>query len=532
MLDLSLQYSSITKAVKAQARAAARATKAATAAAKAAAAAKRAQAPQYRPNVINKRTDTLARIIAKGRNMGLDFSNKSLQICRRKAKHNVDSVKISVVGEDKKYAKLHDVFTCKNKIHCPHCKTIAEAKMRDYLKYHVSPLAKAAHMSCVMITITHQHTKPTDDSDLLAYKRQGDAFYAALQRADSNSWRIYQALNGGYMYGIEAPMGDNGFHIHAHKIMFYDASVSNVAELIDTLIDNTITALEAHDLHVSRNCIDVSHDFDIGYIAKSGTLEIDAKDAPADEARKRADWELTRQKTNWGNSNNREFVEFLDDVARGDKDAEREVLRHLLAMGGRDRWTTGRGLIAKLGLTPFSKWEEPKGTAQAEREIGNVVATIESPRFNLATELINQRPAIALILRAAKNEENRPGTVGRMVNALMRETVEAHAERITTQHLRRAIPLMRLCVDHPQMLAAILANAHTQANTAIADYYEEVTRKLNAKSDAALRQEIAESNKIGYDFINGIWVKDIIELPTPAEIETMRRSMGQDLEFL
>ncbi len=404
--------------------------------------------------------------------------------------------------------------------------------MRKYIATHVSPLAKAAHMSCVMITITHQHAKPTDDADLLAYKRQADSFYAALQRADSNSWRIYQALGGGYMYGIEAPMGDNGFHIHAHKIMFYDASVSNVATHIDALIDNTIAALEANDLHVSRNCIDISYNFDVGYIAKSGTLEIDAKDAPADEARKRADWELTRQKDNHGRGNNREFVEYLDDVARGDKDAEREVLRHLLAMGGRDRWVVGRGLQKKLGLVAFSKWEEPEGTAQAEREPANIVATIESPRFNIATELINQRPSIALILRAAKNEEHRPGTVGRMVNALMRETVEAHAERITAQHLRRVIPLMLVCVDHPKMLAAILANAHEQANAAIADYYEEVSRKLHAKSDAALRQEIAESNKVGYDFINGVWVKDIIELPTPQEIETMRQSMGRDLEFV
>lgn len=555
MLDLSLSYSSITKAVKAQARAAARATKAATAAAKAAAAAKRTQAPQYRPNVVNKRSDTLARIIAKGRNMGLEFPSKSMQICRRKAKHGAESVKVSVSEHGtKKHAMLHNVFMCKNSIHCPHCKAIAETKMRKYIAGHVSPRAESAHLASVMMTITMQHNLPADDADLLVYKRQGDAFYAALQLTESNSWRIYDKLGGGYMYGVETPMGSNGFHIHAHKAIFFDASLleydasgklkdyaqqSKLKPHLDALIANVQAAFTKHDLHVSRNCIDVKMDFDLGYIAKSGTQEIDAKDSAQDEKRKRADFELTRPKDNHGRSNNREFVEYLDDAARGDKDAEREVLRHLLAMGGRRRWTVGQGLQKKLGLIAFSDWNEPVKTTTDDNpaadnidEDAKIVAKIESPRFNLATELINQRPAIALILRAAKNEENHPGSVGRMVNALMRETVEAHAERITAQHLRRVIPLMRLCVNHPKMLAAILANAHAQANAAIADYYEEVKRKLNAKSDEALRQEIAESNKVGYDFINGILVKDIIELPTPQEIETMRKSMGRDLEFV
>lgn len=555
MLDTSLSYSSITKAVKAQARAAARATRAATAAAKAAAAAKRAQAPQYRPNVVNKRSDTLARVIAKGRGMGLEFPSKSMQICRRKAKHGVESVEISVSENGtKKHAMLHNVFKCKNSIHCPHCKAIAETKMRKYIAEHVSPRAESAHLASVMMTITMQHSMPADDADLLAYKRQANAFYAALQLAESNSWRIYDKLGGGYMYGVETPMGSNGFHIHAHKGIFFDASLleydasgklkdyaqqSKLKQHLDVIIANVQSAFTKHDLHVSRNCIDVKMDFDLGYIAKSGTQEIDAKDSAQDEKRKRADFELTRQKDNHGNSDNREFVEFLDDAARGDKDAERAVLRHLLAMGGRRRWTVGQGLQKKLGLIAFSDWNEPIKTTTEDNaatdnidEDAKVVAKIESPRFNLATELINQRPAIALILRAAKNEENRPGTVGRMVNALMRETLDAHEARITTQHLRRAIPLMLICVNHPRMLAAILANAHENASVAIADYYAEVDRKLNAKSDAALRQEIAESNKMGYDFINGVWVKDIIELPTPAEIETMRKSMGQDLEFV
>ena len=529
------KYHSITAAVKAQARQARRDAKAAATAARA------PKAPQYSPNVVNRRSDTLARIIAKYRTQGVKFSSSSLQICRRRAQHNAEYVGVSVSTHgNKKSASLCNVFFCNNGIHCPHCKGRREAHTRDYLTECVSEKAKTKRLSAVLLTYTHRHAAATDPHDLTAYVPQANAFYGALSHYHSNAFRVFNALGGGYITGVESPMGANGLHLHAHEIVFFDASLSKDERdrLIEKLKALFLASLKRFGLSASSSCIDFKENFDIGYIAKSGTNEIEASDNAETIRRKRADYELTREKTNHGHSNNREFVEYLDD-AKHDKAAEIEVVRHLLAMGGRDRWIVSRRLTKMLGIPSLSEYKAKHGEAQADAPEKKVVAEIHPEAFNIANELCNQRPAVALILRAGKNEEARPGSVTMMVNALVNATLHAHEARITAKIQRDTDKRIAAFKEESDALgrhesitrtfiAAITESGKTRLAQAIKDYRKSVDERLSRwpeeirkERDEAARQKAADA---------AIWLAN----QTPAQLaqhNAMILTMGGELVF-
>ena len=536
------KYNSITAAVKAQARQARRDAKAAATAARA------PKAPQYSPNIVNRRSNTLAQIIAKYRTQGVKFTSSSLQICRRRSLHKVDYVGVSIKNQNgKTHASLCNVFMCRNGIHCPYCKGYREAHTRDYLTECVSEKAEAKRLSAGLLTFTHQHTAATDPHDLAAYVPQANAFYSALSHYHSNAFRVFNALGGGYITGIEAPMGANGLHIHAHEIVFFDASLSKDERdrLIEKLKVLFLAALKRFGLSASSSCIDFKENFDIGYIAKSGTNEIEASDNESIVQRKRADYELTRAKTNHGHSNNREFVEYLDD-AKHDKAAEIEVVRHLLAMGGRDRWIVSRRLTKMLGIPSLSEYKAKHGEAQADAPAKKMVAEIHPEAFNIANELINQRPAIALILRAAKNEYARPGSVHRMVGALMEATMQAREARITAKIQRKTdAKIAKLKEEsaaigrHESITAtfvrALEAQGKKETKDACNDYRLSVRKRLTAKQDRLddleTRMQVAAANMVGMDFINGKWIK-ISPVSIPFGVLcAMRESFGKDLVF-
>ena len=536
------KYNSITAAVKAQARQARRDAKAAVTAARA------PKAPQYSPNIVNRRSNTLAQIIAKYRTQGVKFTSSSLQICRRRSLHKVDYVGVSIKNQNgKTHASLCNVFMCRNAIHCPYCKGYREAHTRDYLTECVSEKAKAKRLSAGLLTFTHQHAAATDPHDLAAYVPQANAFYGALSHYHSNAFRVFNALGGGYITGVEAPMGANGLHIHAHEIVFFDASLSKDERdrLIEKLKALFLAALKRFGLSASSSCIDFKENFDIGYIAKSGTNEIEASDNETIVQRKRADYELTRAKTNHGHSNNREFVEYLDD-AKHDKAAEIEVVRHLLAMGGRDRWIVSRRLTKMLGIPSLSEYKAEHGEAQADAPEKKMVAEIHPEAFNIANELINQRPAIALILRAAKNEEARPGSVHSMVSALMLATVHAREERITIKIQRETdAKIAKLKEEsaaigrHESITATFVRKLEEQgkkdAKDACNDYRLSVRKRLTAKQDRLddldMRTRVASANLVGMDFIGDKWIK-IPPVSIPSEVlDTMYESFGKDLVF-
>lgn len=527
-----LKYSSIAAAVKAQARQARRDAKAAANAARA------PKAPAYKPNIVNFRSDTLARILAKYRTRGIKFSSSSLQICRRRAQHNADFVGVSVSTHgNKKKAKLGNVFFCNNAIHCPHCAEKREAKTLDYLNNCVSPAAKSKRLSTGLFTITCRHSAATNADDLHAYKPLADAFYTALSHFHSNAFRVFDALGGGYISGVEAPMGANGLHIHSHESIFFDASLptAELEILIEALKAKAIAAFKRAGLHVSASCIDFQKDFDLGYIAKSGTNEIQASDNAETIRRKRADYELTRKKTNHGHSNNREFVEYLDDVRSGDQAAETEAVRHLLAMGGRDRWIVSRRLTKLLKIPALSEYEAKHGEADTEPK--KMVAEIHPEAFNLANERINQRPAIALILRAAKNEEARPGSVGQMVDALVNTTMRAHEARIVAKIQRcidakiealQAVP--RNASITRTFITSVVARGQKETVAAIKDYRASVTQRLRPVAEIKAEREMRAQAEQAAKQARIEWLAS----RTPSELamhKRMQAGRGLELDF-
>lgn len=525
------KYHSITAAVKAQARQARRDAKAATHAARA------PKAPQYSPNLVNIRSNTLARILAKYRTRGIKFSSSSLQICRRRAQHNADFVGVSVSTHgNKKHAKLGNVFFCNNAIHCPHCAEKREAKTRDYLNNCVSPAAKAKRLSTGLFTITCRHSAATDPNDLHAYKPLANAFYTALSHFHSNAFRVFDALGGGYITSVEAPMGANGLHIHAHDVLFFDASLPKAERYkhIAALKKLAMAALKRAGLQVSASCIDFKEDFDIGYIAKSGTNEIQATDNAETIRRKRADYELTRKKTNHGHSNNREFVEYLAD-AKHDQAAEIEAVRHLLAMGGRDRWIVSRRLTKMLNIPSLSEYDAKHGKADTEPK--KMVAEIHPEAFNIANELINQRPAIALILRAAKNEEARPGSVGQMVDALVNTTMRAHEARITAKIQRcteAKIEALQAVPRHASItrtfITAVVARGQKETIAAIKDYRASVTQRLRPVAEIKAEREMRAQAEQAAKQARVEWLASL----TPSELamhKRMQAGRGLELDF-
>lgn len=528
------KYNSITAAVKAQTRQARRDAKAAATAARA------PKAPQYSPNVVNRRSDTLARIIAKYRTQGVKFSSSSVQICRRRSLREVDYVGVSVKKQDgKTHASLCNVFMCRNGIHCPFCKGYREAHTRDYLTECVSEKAKKKRLSAGLLTYTHRHAAATDPNDLTAYVPQANAFYGALSHYHSNAFRVFNALGGGYITGVESPMGANGLHLHAHEIVFFDASLSKDERdrLIEKLKTIFLASLKRFGLSASSSCIDFKENFDIGYIAKSGTNEIEASDNEETIRRKRADYELTREKTNHGHSNNREFVEYLDD-AKHDKAAEIEVVRHLLAMGGRDRWIVSRRLTKMLGIPSLSEYKAKHGENHGAPE-KKVVAQIHPEAFNIANELCNQRPAVALILRAGKNEHTRPGSVTLMVKALVNATLHAHEERITAKIQRETdAKIAKLKEESAAIgrhesitrtfIAAITAHGKTKTVQAIKDYRKSVDERLSRWPEGIRKEREEAARKKAA--AAAIWLAN----QTPAQLaqhNAMVNSMGGELVF-
>lgn len=527
------KYNSITAAVKAQARQARRDAKAA------AQAARTPKVPAYHPNAVNLRSHTLARILAKYRTRGVKFSSSSLQICRRRAQHDAEFVGVSVSTHgDKKTASLNNVFFCNNSIHCPHCSAKREAKTRDYLNNGVSPAAKSKRLSTGLLTITCRHTAATAPDDLYAYKPLADAFYSALSHFHSNSYRIFDALGGGYIAGIEAPMGAKGLHIHSHEAIFFDAALPKAErdKHIAALKAKAIAAFKRAGLHISASCLDFQENYDLGYIAKSGTNEIHASDDAATIHRKRADYELTRKKTNHGHSNNREFVEHLDD-AKHDKAAEIEVVRHLLAMGGRDRWIVSRRLTKLLGIPSLSDYKATHGEAKADAAPKKMVAEMHPEAFNLATESINQRPAVALILRAAKNEDARPGTVGNMVHALVNATMHAHEARITAKVQSRTdakIEALKAVPRHESItrtfVAAIVANGQKETIAAIKEYRASIAQRLRPVAEMKAEREMRVQAEQAAQRATVEWLANL----TPAELamhERMQAGRGNALNF-
>lgn len=337
-----------------------------------------------------------------------------LKLCRRAKSHNSSNPETAYIAiqktQDGYTAKMHDVAHCGNAHLCAFCSGAKACHMRHWLTEVFLPEAKSRGLATGLLTLTAHHKR---DTDWAAFVKN---FYLALADFANTMRRNFNAVGSlGRIRAMECPVGSNGLHIHIHDLFTY-ISGADVGALEAIALTKWKAALRKFGLHCSKRGVDIKAegDFDPRYIAK----ELAAHDTKGESK-----------------SDLATLFKLLDKSARGDKQAGQDWIRAAKAIQGRDRWNVGQ-LAHKLGIASPSDWKRPE---IASLNDAAPVQVIEYPQSHhmVATSPNSDRAGLAFILRAARNEAARPGSVQRMALRMCEETIKADIERIKQQHAHR-----------------------------------------------------------------------------------------------
>lgn len=175
---------------------------------------------------------------------------------------------------------------------------------------------------------------------------------------------------------------------------------------------------------------------------------------------------------------NRTLFDLLDACGKGDGEAGADYIRATLALQGRARWNIGQ-LAKKLGIMAPSAWKQPDGEAADSAPKPALVVDYAIEDHLVATTPDSPRHSLALILRAARQEIRRPGSVGRMVRALSDEVIVKRIQGIRRKYAKRLAKRLdglwtesiHESIKHTHK-RAIVASECRWLNAAIADYME------------------------------------------------------------
>lgn len=236
------------------------------------------------------------------------------------------------------FAAYHKLRRCGSVWVCAVCSAKIAVARRAELHKAVDAWTDFKH-PLYMVTFTLQHNK---DDSLIALKT---VLRAALREVRSGkayqdkkrAWGILGAFTG-----IEITYGQNGWHIHAHQILFLDHQVTKNS-LQDWFYRQWISALEKHDRYASRkNGVMVSDQTDqrIGdYVTKWG-LESEAT---------MSNWKTSGDSvTPWG---------LLDASMYGDKQAAELWQEYAYATKGLNRASWSSGLKRLFGMVDITDQE-------------------------------------------------------------------------------------------------------------------------------------------------------------------------------
>jgi hypothetical protein len=334
-----------------------------------------------------------------------------LKLCRRAKAHNSsnpDTAYIAVkLSQDGYTANMHDVAHCGNAHLCAFCAGIKAAHMRDWITQVFLPETKVGGLVAGLLTLTAHHER---ESDWSAFVKK---FYGALEAFGKTMRRDMQAIGSiGRVRAMECPVGSNGLHIHIHDLLTYKPGADIDAFRVVAL-KKWKAALRKVGLHCSKRGVDIKTDgeFDPRYVAKEMAAHDTKTDSKSDLAT---------------------LFTLLDRSARGNKQAGQDWIRTARAIQGRDRWNVGQ-LAIKLGIPCPSDWKRPNIAATVDEA---PLQLIEYPQSHhmVATSSNNERAGLAYILRAARNETSRPGSVLRMVSRMCDETIKADIALIKQKH--------------------------------------------------------------------------------------------------
>lgn len=362
-------------------------------------------------NAIAIQQHQAARLLtADFKNTRTNILGDGLKLCRRAKAHNSanpDTAYIAVQKTQDGYkAKMHDVAHCGNAHLCAFCAGSKAAHMRMWLDQVFLPEIKSRGLAAGLLTLTAHHKRDSDWSEFVK------KFYAALADFANLLRREFKALGSlGRIRAMECPVGSNGLHIHMHDLFTY-APGADIGALTATALTKWKAALRKQGLHCSKRGVDIKAegDFDARYIAKELAAH-DTKDSSKSDL-------VT-------------LFKLLDKSVRGDKQAGADWVRAARAIQGRDRWNVGQ-LAHKLGIPSPSDWKRPEIVSLNDAA---PVQVIEYPQSHhmVATSPNSERAGLAFILRAARNEVARPGSVLRMVDRMCAETMNCEISAIKTK---------------------------------------------------------------------------------------------------
>lgn len=354
-----------------------------------------------------------------------------LKLCRRAKAHNSESVETAYIAvkqtQDGYTAHMHDVAHCGNAHLCAFCSGTKAHHIRQWIDHALLHELKQRGLLCGLLTLTAHHKRDTDWSKFV------ERFYAALADFANTMRRIFNAIGSlGRMRAMESPVGSNGLHLHIHDLFTY-ASGADLDALAAIALTKWKAALRKHGLHCSKRGVDIKKqgDFDPRYIAK----ELAAHDTKGESK-----------------SDLVTLFKLLDKSARGDKQAGQDWIRSAKAIQGRDRWNVGR-LAHKLGIPSPSDWKRPEIASTTDAA---PVQLIEYPQSHhmVATSPNSERAGLAFILRAARNEAARPGSVQRMALRMCAETIKADIELMKRKSAARLADALKSAPEAAEQLAA------------------------------------------------------------------------------
>ena len=386
-----------------------------------------------------------------------------LKLCRRAKAHNSanpTTAYIAVKQTQHGYtAHMHDVAHCGNAHLCAFCASIKAAHMRMWLDQVFLPEIKSRGLAAGLLTLTAHHKRESNWSEFVK------SFYLALADFANAMRRNFKAIGSlGRIRAMECPVGSNGLHIHMHDLFTY-APGADIEALTAIALTKWKAALRKFGLHCSKRGVDIKAegDFDPRYIAK----ELAAHDTKGESK-----------------SDLVTLFKLLDKSARGDKQAGQDWIRAAKAIQGRDRWNVGQ-LAHKLGIASPSDWKRPE---IASLNDAAPVQVIEYPQSHhmVATSPNSDRAGLAFILRAARNEVARPGSVQKMVDRMCAETMTCEISAIKT----------KLTTQLSQMLKDAARDSTTIAEFAIKK--QQLGARFNVRYTYALAEYRAKTSAYMY----------------------------------
>lgn len=354
-----------------------------------------------------------------------------LKLCQRAKAHHSTSPETAYIAvkktQDGNAAYMQDVAHCGNAHLCPFCSGSKAAHMRAWIDNAFLPEVNTRGLITGLMTLTAHHKREADWGGFVK------SFYAALEVFANTMRRNFSAVGSlGRVRAMESPVGSNGLHVHVHDLFTY-AHGADIDALAAIALTKWKAALRKHGLHCSKRGVDIKKhgDFDPRYIAK----ELAAHDTKADSK-----------------SDLVTLFKLLDKSARGNKHAGQDWVRAAKAIQGRDRWNVGQ-LAHKLGIQSPSDWKRPEIASTTDAA---PVQLIEYPQSHhmVATSPNSERAGLAFILRAARNEATRPGSVQRMALRMCDETIKADIELIKRKNAARLADALKSVPEAAEQLAA------------------------------------------------------------------------------